>query len=116
MICKSIVLFFLGLLLAMSCQQTADSDNNEKQQLALLRDIYIADALVLKQPSHLRDSLRNIYVQQIGEIHEMSTEQIDSIILNLQEDLINYKEISDSLMKDVDKKSEQLEKNPANSK
>lgn len=103
----------IGIFLFWNCSSKDDSLEQQDIHYTLLKDLYLADALVIKQPNHLRDSLRKIYLGQIAVIHGLSTQSIDSIMLSLQQNLPLYKQVSDSVLIQLNDESKLMNSKPS---
>lgn len=105
---KSRVLYLLiGLalpLLMLSCRQRYQklSLSNEKI-VPLICDVHLSEAALQTVQGALKDSLTNVYLTQICEIHEISRERLDEVL----EELRNNPDAMKKVYRDVAERLQQ---------
>ncbi len=93
------------LFVAISCQQKereVELTYDEEKIIAVLIDLYIAAQIIEDARIELKDSLRSVYTDQIGNIHQVEMRLIELHLAKLQlnpklyEDL--HKQVRDSII------------------
>lgn len=79
-----------------SCQENQpeiDILKEEDRVVDILTDMYIAEATLNKQHVGVRDSLTNVYRDNIILIHKLTEQEFDTLIWLIQTDVENYGDI-----------------------
>ena len=101
---------FAMIFLFCACNQEKhlDIEMSEDDLIAILQDVHIANSIILKYRVYERDSVSQIMRSQIAEIHNISIEEFDYVMEQMQlsparylgfekKAVENLKELKDSL-------------------
>ncbi len=130
---KNILLLLLLLIIALiACKPSkAELTTDREKLMAVVIDLYYAEAAIKDLSLPLKDSLSKVYRTQIGEIHSVDIDQIEADLETFQKDYSAYqkfhKEVEDSVasklkilekekVKESDKKSKNSKSKPKNRK
>lgn len=88
-------LLFIAIVAFISCKKEASPDlgMSDESLVALIQDMHIANALILKYKKEHKDSVGQILRNQMAEIHNISEEEIDFIMEELQRSPRKYLEL-----------------------
>ena len=78
---KSLVVFMVLLSLAACENKPAELLISEEQLVPLLADVHIAEAAMQHLRGELKDSMADVYYQELCEIHEVTKEDFDQTAL-----------------------------------
>lgn len=81
------------LVLLISCQEKNEEDPNEDKMVRLLIDLQIAEMSLNRTNKDYRDSVRNVYRNQIATLHDLHVYEMDSLVAELQVDRARNKKI-----------------------
>lgn len=99
-----IVIFLIGLILsACSGSNSAAKDRvySDEKLIAVMVDLYTAQAAIKDVKEDLVDSLSNLYRSQIEKIHKVEMGQIEKDLLIVQGDLRTYTDIHTSVQDSI---------------
>lgn len=96
-----IALCFLCIIPA--CRKKEGVDIGDREfMVKLIMDMHVAEAAMSKVPEKYKDSLRLEYRGVIAQMHSMQTWELDSILLQVQEDPDRYKSLTTEAMQRLD--------------
>ena len=104
---KPYIHFLLPLLLLTSClsKQTESLPISQEKLVAVLLDVHVAEsALALQQGGVKKDSLANLFYDQVSEIHQVDREVLDTCLAILQRNPELTKEIYEKVVETLEKK------------
>jgi len=91
------VFCFIGFLTVACNDAQRFSDFSDERLVDILFDISLSNSMAENAPSDMRDSIRNVYLDQIATIQKLDRTMIDSIIDYVHLDNKRFIGISDSL-------------------
>jgi hypothetical protein len=74
----------------------------DERKIGIIMDLHIAEAAMAKVPDKFKDSLRMQYRTDIAEIHGLSPDGLDSLVLKLQNDAPKFKKLTSEAMLRMD--------------
>ena len=84
---KSLVLFVLTIVLLIGCEKKAEPyDFSDKEIKTILADIHTSEAALQSVFGKRKDSLRQVYMNDIYKIHHTDSLKIVSLLNKLRED------------------------------
>lgn len=98
----------------LSCKKdtTLDVGMSDDSLVALIQDMHIANALILKYKNEHKDSIGQILRNQIAEIHNISEEEIDFIMEELQRSPRKYLELEKKAVANLKELKDSLKNTP----
>lgn len=102
-------------LVAILFLSACGSDKKEKLPIpeselpSLLADIHLAEAVIQNTNGNIRDSVADVYYQQIFLIHNLSEEDFDKTMAILREDPARIKPIYDKVLEIISEREAQME-------
>ncbi len=100
------LLSFLVLLNACISKQTEPLPISQSEVEKLLLDVHVAEsAMGQLQNGHRKDSLAELYYNQIAEIHDIDRETLDSCLVILQRNPEMASEIYSNISENLEKKT-----------
>ncbi len=95
------VLIGAFLFLGLSCSNRTELPIPKEQLIPVLTDIHIVEALLLPMDKRSKDSMTDVYYQQVFDIHQVSKSDFDATMEILRKDpmitQVIYNEIVDTL-------------------
>jgi hypothetical protein len=84
---KSLVLFVLTIVLLIGCEKKAEPyDFSDKEIKTILADIHTSEAALQSVFGKRKDSLRQVYMNDIYKIHQTDSLKIVRLLNKLRED------------------------------
>ncbi len=107
------LLFTLTLLISGCYQEKQlDLDLSDEALVAIIQDVHVANAIVVKYRSNERDSVSQILRLQIAEIHDISVEEIDFYMEQIQLYPVKYLELEKIAVTNLKAMKDSLKLNP----
>jgi hypothetical protein len=98
-----LLLIFWAATGLLSCSQNEKGFTVEdERKIGIIMDLHIAEAAMAKVPDKFKDSLRMQYRTDIAEIHGLSPDGLDSLVLKLQNDAPKFKKLTSEAMLRMD--------------
>jgi len=97
---KILIAFFTAILILSSCSdQSSIVVEDEEMMVNVLIDMYIADVALTKHSTVLRDSMREVYRDQILKIYDLESNSYDSLYSLVQRDFEQMDSIQVKVLK-----------------
>ena len=91
---KQFFIFIFALLGLFACEKKPSPlAISEPELIPILADVHIAEAALQHLRGELKDSMANVYYEQLYEIHEISEEDFGQTMEALREDPIRLERI-----------------------
>lgn len=102
-IIKTLLPMIVLCLALMSCSNESLNQYSDELLIAVLTDLHHVQAVSSRIPANYekRDSILNHYKKQVAEIHDISIDDIDRILLYLESDIDRTKLLYDSVTKSL---------------
>ena len=85
---------FWMLMMLLSCDSKSTEkiilNDEEKQLIEIMTDLYIAEAALKNVEAEFQDSLKTLYRSQIEKIHKIDLIKVEETIKQIQEDPYRY--------------------------
>lgn len=105
---KKLIVFLIGVFGFLSCNDQTPLLLEEEKMVDVIKDIHIAEAAMQNLVDLTKDSIGEIYYQQVFEIHQVDKADFDSSMSILRKDperlgfiydkvLVELEEINDTL-------------------
>jgi hypothetical protein len=105
---KKLFLLLAGVLSFFSCNNQAVLPVEEEKVIEVIRDIHIAEAAMQNLLDITKDSMGDIYYQQIFEIHGMNKADFDSSMIILRRDPERLGIIYDKVLQELEEMNDTL--------
>lgn len=101
---NAILLLIFGVAVGLlSCaRQEEGLTKEDERKIGIIMDLHIAEAAMAKVPDKFKDSLRVQYRTDIAQIHGLSPDGLDSLVLKLQNDAPKFKKLTSEAMLRMD--------------
>ena len=76
----------------------------EKQLISVLIDVHVAEAAVQGLRGHTKDSIINLYYEQICQIHGLDRATFESAMESLREDPVRLEKLYNEVMKEMERR------------
>ena len=74
----------------------------EERMINLIMDMHVAEAAMGKVPDKYKDSLRLTYRSEIARLHGLEAYELDSLLLDVQDDPALYQQLTREAMMRMD--------------
>jgi hypothetical protein len=105
---KKFFLLFISLLSFLSCNDQAALPLEEDKVVDVIKDIHIAEAAMQNLLDITKDSMGNIYYQQIFTIHQVNKADFDSSMSILRRDPERLGIIYDRVLDELEEMNDTL--------
>lgn len=99
---RSILLLVLSLFVCSNCNNNQSIPLSEEKMVEIIRDLHIAEAAMQNLVGITKDSLGQIYYQQIFDLHEVNEVDFDTSIQRLRRDPTRLNQIYDKVLLSLD--------------
>ena len=102
---KLLIIFILSISIGTGCQNEQKiSDRFTDQEIVLIfKDIYLAKAAANEVRKPMKDSLLNVYIEQISRMHNITPEEFQQLEIELSNDIERLEQIMIKVQNEFDK-------------
>lgn len=105
---KKLLAFFTILLISLSCTKEEALPVEEDKLVEVIRDIHIAEAAIQNLIGVTKDSVGEIYYDQIFEMHDVRKADFDSAMSILRTEPERFGLIYDEVLSDMERLNDTL--------
>lgn len=99
-----IILFYFVFLILSCGTKTEELPINEEKMVNIFMDVHVAEAVLQSLTMELKDSMAEVYYQQIYEIHQISKEDFEKTIHLLRENPLRLERLYSKVIAGLGKK------------
>lgn len=98
-----------GLLSLSACGGKPDAPEfDEKQLISVLIDVHVAEAAAQNLRGRTKDSVLNVYYEQIFQVHGMDRAAFEATMESLREDPVRLEALYSEVMKEMERREAAL--------
>lgn len=105
---KKLIFLLIGILGFISCSDQTPLLLEEDKMINVIRDIHIAEAAMQNLIDITKDSVGEIYYQQVFEIHQVNKADFDSSMIILRKDPERLGLIYDRVLEELEEINDTL--------